>query len=166
MVPLDTSPWPWHVFIQKPDLFNTMVWNHFCSGTIVGQTKILSAAHCLRDLSLHDTPVKIVAGVASLSQPAEGIVAERRVVNVVLHPRFTGNRHYDVAVLDLEAPLDFSDRRVQPVCLPRTAGTGRLDKAEEEGLSLAVAGWGERSGITDRLRTTVAVVYSEARDRP
>ena len=75
---------------------------HLCSGTILENSFILTAAHCVRYRSANDLIIK--AGMYSLSESNDDIIV-RRVNGIFLHPNYT-NHVNDLAILRLSSPLD------------------------------------------------------------
>ena len=113
------SPIPWQVSLQKAS------GKHYCGGTILDSTTILTAAHCVdnpRDYSKHF----VMAG--SISKKSKD---KNRVSQVIVHPKWEDGKvvgHYsngnpirtfvnDLAIVKLLEPLTF-DENVQPMCLP------------------------------------------------
>ncbi len=68
---------PWQVSMQSAG------GSHFCGGSIVSPTWILTASHCVSD----GAPGRIVAGISKLSQSAQGQI--RTVKRVVMYPGYT-----------------------------------------------------------------------------
>lgn len=95
---------PWQVSIQRVGAHG----QHSCSGSIVADQWVLTAAHCVADKSVES--LLVVAGITDLDQSdSEG--QRRRVVRRILAPGYDladGNRN-DVALLRLDSPLEFSE---------------------------------------------------------
>jgi protease YdgD len=83
----------------------------FCTGALIGQSLVLTAAHCLFDprtnLRYPDDQIEFLAGWRS--GRAE---AQRNVRNSAVHPRYVsqqtvdiGNVAYDLALLELDRPI-------------------------------------------------------------
>jgi len=130
---------PWAVFVRQ----TTSTGSLQCSGTIVDPLHVVTAAHCVYDLSGQEasiTSLTVRAGISSYSNPG-GADAEqdRGVASLRVHPGYqwsTGASADDVAVLALSDPLDVSGSAVQAVALPN-AGEVLPPHA-----SVALAGFG------------------------
>ena len=122
---------PWAVSILNTADRRDGAW---CSGVVVDAEHVLTAAHCVYDLST-ETPLpvgdlRVVAGEANVGGPAKGDEPQSRGVVVARpHPfyRVTDQLAYrgllpdDVAVLTLAKPLNLSTPDVKAVAL-RAAG--------------------------------------------
>ncbi|KAM3617258.1 uncharacterized protein V6R79_003998 [Siganus canaliculatus] len=106
--------WPWQVSIQA---FS----KHFCGGSIINKQWILTAAHCFPDtMKLPLRYFRVQAGLTVLSAPGE-YVQSRSIKEVKNHEGYnTVTADKDVALLLLNAPLEFTDY-VQPICTPHNA---------------------------------------------
>lgn len=70
---------------------------HICEGTILSESYILTAAHCVSEIYENLT---IVAGICKAS-----------VDKIIIHPlwkRFRSERQFDIAILHLSQPFDLS----------------------------------------------------------
>lgn len=105
---------------------------HYCGGSIVNPTTIVTAAHCSQNAA---SRYSIRAG--SNSRLSGGQVIS--VSEVINHPDYTSSGFaWDVAVMKLSQPLTF-DKNVQPIKLaPR-------EYAFQDGDYLHVSGWGSLS---------------------
>ena len=136
VVPIRQAPWA--VSILNSADRSDGAW---CSGVVIDAANVLTAAHCLYDLStgmrLPVADLRVVAGEADVGHPAKGEKPQYRdVVSARAHPyyhvkdvnAYRGLLPDDVAELTLAKPLDLSGRDVRAVAL-RAAATFPAGKA-------------------------------------
>ncbi|XP_043236012.1 proclotting enzyme-like isoform X1 [Amphibalanus amphitrite] len=121
--------WPWMVLFGRWTDAGLGGW--FCSGTLITDRHVLTAAHCLRPEEAGTVGARIADH--DLTLPDEVLHQQRNVSRIVRHPQYAGAQN-DLAVVRLAAPVELTDS-VQPICLP-PAGADHL------GRDAAVAGWG------------------------
>uniref|UniRef100_A0A240PPX9 trypsin n=1 Tax=Anopheles epiroticus TaxID=199890 RepID=A0A240PPX9_9DIPT len=120
---IDISDVPYQVSLQ----YNHQ---HHCGGSILNRRWILTAAHCIDP----HTALKPTVRIGSSEHASGGAVMN--IARIVPHPGHSANtNNYDIALLELESALTFSDK-VQPVALPEQ------DEPIEEGTMGIVSGWG------------------------
>jgi len=117
--------WPWLVHL-----------NTGCTGAIVSERYVLSAAHCVYK-SIDGELVKpkylnILAGSSNIANALEKV----EIVRAILHPEFVeeDTSTPDIALFQLAKKLKFS-RRIGKICLPKAF-------SEFYGQTAVVAGWG------------------------
>lgn len=144
-------PYSWSMVVSLRD--NLEPSSHFCGGTILTESYILTAAHCVNSLRTGETVqnMSIVAGVHNLSQTNQII---RQVERIIIHPLWQTlgrERQYDLAILQLAEPLDLEfNSSLSRTCLPsRQNNTEEIRNYPSNGTSLVVIGWGDLQYLGD-----------------
>ncbi|XP_025602997.2 proclotting enzyme-like [Athalia rosae] len=125
----EVGEWPW-----MAALFNKG--QQFCGGSLIDDTHILTAAHCVAQMSSWDVAgLTVRLGDYNIRTSTEVRHLERRVRRIVRHRGFdTRTLYNDVAILTLDKPVPFTEQ-IRPVCLP----TG---SQLYTGKTATVIGWG------------------------
>ncbi|EFX79656.1 hypothetical protein DAPPUDRAFT_225028 [Daphnia pulex] len=135
------NSWPFMVGLRI-DGINTI----FCGGSIISKTTILTAAHCVNDLSAS----KISSMTVSLGMHTQGdgntfqndAQQTRRVTRVVYHINYNKRtKQNDVALLTVDPAINYS-AAISPVCLP-AADSSAVDQFVDK--DAAIMGWGKVS---------------------
>ncbi|MYQ36709.1 Secreted trypsin-like serine protease [Streptomyces sp. LamerLS-316] len=138
--PVAVADSPWTVALSSRDRFGGTRAGQFCGGVAVAPTKVLTAAHCLREdvLGASVTEVRdlrIIADRDELNGPGGQEIAVRSSwVNPGYDPHTNAG---DLAVLTLARALP--EKSVIPM-----AGAGNA--AYEPGTEATVYGWGDTTG--------------------
>lgn len=100
------STWGWVVSLH----FGT---NNICSGSIIAASWVLTAAHCLEDISAKQ--ITVYAGSNKRWNGTQIL----SVSKIVVHPSFDKATYTnDIALLHLSTPLNLTDANVGVICLP------------------------------------------------
>lgn len=107
---------------------------HYCGGSIIDATTIITAAHCVEGESASGTTIR--AGVIDLTSTNGQDVA---VASITSHPSYAQNELADIAVIKLAEPLQLGGN-VKAIPLATAA---QVDAAK----TATVSGWGAVSGV-------------------
>ncbi|XP_075423520.1 ovochymase-2 isoform X2 [Ascaphus truei] len=123
---------------------------HFCGGTIVSSTYVVTAAHCVSDRNVLSY-LQVFIGDFDLTakEPEEKRFS---IKTIIRHPNFKPSQpiNFDIAVLELDGNITF-DENIQPACLPNP------DDLFDPGFLCVALGWG-RLGEGMRLASSLQEV--------
>ncbi|XP_040169635.1 uncharacterized protein LOC120904003 isoform X2 [Anopheles arabiensis] len=141
--------WPWHaaIFHRKN---NTM--EYACGGSIIDQSTILTAAHCVTSMHgvLHKSKLTVHVGRIHLQEVSEHTQVHL-VGDVILHPHYSmGSVANDIALIKLAINITMS-KHVQPVCL-WTMSDSEEPIVNRNG-TIVGFGFAEQDKVSDTLRS-------------
>ncbi|KRF99162.1 uncharacterized protein Dwil_GK27529 [Drosophila willistoni] len=120
---------PYHVCLQM----NGFVGGCRCSGSLITETLVLTAAHCLQGEAV--TKFKVIAGVIDLNEANNGQTFDAK--KFIIHPRFNMETlDYDIALLRLSKPA-LLNANVQTIAMVAA------DYKYPEGAEALTSGFGE-----------------------
>ncbi|XP_055494061.1 serine protease 27-like [Leucoraja erinacea] len=142
----DDGEWPFIVSLQVGG-------QHSCAATLISCRWILTAAHCIGNSSAESW--NAVFGVHFLKRPTKDI-QRQTIKKIEIHPHASTNFNYDVALLELAEPVEYTDF-VQPACLPAAS-------TSVSGQTCTTIGWGQTSenvgSSSDELLKTEVKVFT------
>ncbi|NXU34164.1 ACRO protein, partial [Drymodes brunneopygia] len=131
--------WPWMVSIQHPWIPDL---GHLCGGFLITKEWVLTAAHCFDEVKKISI-LYVLIGATQLTQPGPGAQV-RHVKQLLTHHYYNpGNKSYDIALLELDHPVQCSPY-IQLACLPDA--TLRVSELQ----NCWVAGWGSTVWRADK----------------
>ena len=132
--------------------------SHRCGGTLLSESYILTAAHCIVSMSAENpTGFTVAVGMTDRSDPRQII---RRVDRIYKQPSYIGlsdGFRHDIAILHVESPFDYGNSPLlAKSCVHRIDPPALTIQHPKNGSHLAVIGWGtitsEGSFLPDTLQ--------------
>lgn len=137
--------WPWLASLIKIKDNN---FEPFCSGSIITDQHILTAAHCFTGLTPQQ--IKVRLGEYNFDVPNETRFKDFDVETIHLHEEFNAATYEnDIAILVLKQPTHFNSY-IWPICLPPA-------KRSFTNATVIVAGWGQQYYAGPRSNTLLEI---------
>ncbi|NXX52770.1 TMPS5 protease, partial [Scopus umbretta] len=146
--------WPWQVSVYQGS-------QHHCGGSVLAREWIVTAAHCVHSYRrLQASAWLVFAGVithGSIKREA-GVSVKK----IIYHPLYDDNSlDYDIALLKLQVPLNFSADAIRAVCLPP------FHQHLFQGAPCWVSGWGytrpDQAQVTETLKEALVPLIGTTR---
>ncbi|CAF2419852.1 unnamed protein product [Rotaria sp. Silwood2] len=145
-----SQTWGWAASLRY-----TSSGSHFCGGSIISDSHILTAAHCTEKLN---SPSSVRVYVGSIYLSSAGQV--RDVSKIYNHPNYSPlNYRNDIAILTLSSPLNLDQAGVDLVCLPNVSTTVLANEEYPPAdLNLVAIGWGVQTEGSQTVSSTLRQV--------
>ncbi|KAF7268537.1 hypothetical protein GWI33_018409 [Rhynchophorus ferrugineus] len=148
--PTTIQEWPWLAALFRPEDLADGYEQQFCGGSVITDSHILTAAHCLQSVTPQEIRVRL--GEYDFSKPNETRYRDHEVAQFISHQDFvTGSYENDIGIVRLTQPTTFNSY-IWPICLPPTGVNYENDLG-------VVAGWGHTyfGGPTSEVLLQVAI---------
>jgi len=145
------NSWPWLVSLR----YGTIASNsHFCGGSLLDSTTVITAAHCVDGLS--SVSFFVVVGTNYLDESLVQNVNAFSVKLIRKHLQYNSiSITNDIAIIKLTTAVKFSTK-VQPICLPTSTSLSVIYNK-----NVSIAGWGYTSGIKGQEVLSNAVLQAK-----
>lgn len=135
---------PWLVYIETEVDIGLQTVSSSCTGSIISDRHILTAAHCLHpNQEARGAYVWLFQGCGKKRKSAT--ISPLHVIRVHRHPKYEDDddelSDHDLAIFELRNPLKFN-QTFMPVCFSKAGFTRTRDID-----NLVAAGWGKTHGI-------------------
>lgn len=122
---------PWQVSLQKPTFSGSSTFYHFCGGSIISDTYIVTAAHCVENQQTNTWRIVVGGDKIKTDPTGEQVFSVKRAT---MHASYSSSTFdNDIAILELSSKITFNDG-AQAVCISKTRVS--------DGATVRVSGWG------------------------
>ncbi|XP_078493489.1 uncharacterized protein LOC100179863 [Ciona intestinalis] len=162
------NSWPWQVSLQEyfySHRFNYSNWMHFCGGTIVSSQWVITAAHCLQQITENEYSIHKFSAVfglfrLNLQHNTQRIGFKRTFIHSDFQSAHLTFKN-DVALIQLDRKIQWTSN-IRPACLP-----GGEEPIETE--NCYITGWGRTrinsSELSSELRESIIPILSNKQCR-
>ena len=157
--------WPMMVSIRFP-----VESNHWCGGTILSESYILTAAHCLHGF-ITNPPKNLYISVGMTTQTDVKQI-RRTSDRIYIHPEFAGSKgdkSHDIALVHINPPLTMGNNLfVTKTCIHPLGSTTPNNQYIKNGTRLTTIGWGHTNPMGGTLPSFLqqVEVYAIDHDDP
>jgi elastase-2 len=159
------TDFPWQIALESKNDFVGTSWSQSCGGSIIADSWILTAGHCvfqMDTMAMGTWDYRIRAGIELLSSTGGQTI---NVDEVYIYPQFdmmVTNEDYDIALLHLETPLTIDNINTKAISI--VSQQDSIDGLTDPGVVGILSGWGcidtDGTTETDRLQYLEAPIYS------
>ncbi|XP_023328399.1 apolipoprotein(a) isoform X2 [Eurytemora carolleeae] len=112
--PADPNEWPWLAALLRPSSTGS---GQYCGGTLISDTHVLTAAHCVVIFKTEEIQVKL--GEYDFNAAGETQDQQYAVQSVIVHQQYNNATYEnDIAILKLASPITRT-KSVFPICFPK-----------------------------------------------
>lgn len=138
-VSIDHRPWQVGILRSK---YRDDYWAHFCGGTLIDKSWIVTAAHCVDRGTMPDE-IHVLTHSAELNGSGNRFAVEA----IIIHPKWCrSTRDNDIALLKIAGRAGIE----QPIAI---AGLDALDVSQD----IEVSGWGRTQSLGSRVQNLQSV---------